>query len=148
MGERTKGHTVEQTIVYFHSKKFCFLLRFQTSWVRLTLNIRTDSSPSNNLLPSPGIDPRGTTLKNQLYTPSHMSNICLKCFSDQNFSIALVRFNKFVKFSKISELTITKILKKLIVPRGSIRISRVFKRGEACSRCCHYYNQTIIKLSH
>ena len=98
MGERTKGHTVEQTIVYFHSKKFCFLLRFQTSWVRLTLNIRTDSSPSNNPLPPPGIDPRGTTLKNQLYTPSHMSNIGLKCFSDQDLSICLDRFNLVVKF--------------------------------------------------
>ena len=31
----------------------------------------------------------------------------LKMLSDQDLSIAFVRFNKFVKFSKISELTFT-----------------------------------------
>ena len=63
--------------------------------------------------PPARIDPRGTAGKNQLYTPSHMSNIGLKCFSDQDLSISLDRFNIFVKFSKISELTITNFMKKI-----------------------------------
>ena len=54
-----------------------------------------------------------TLLKKSTLYPSHMSNIGLKCFSDQDLLICLDRFNIFVKFSKISELTITNFMKEI-----------------------------------
>jgi len=65
----------------------------------------------------PLIDPRGTAEQNYLYTPSHISYIGLKCFSELELSIALTRFIIFVTLPKISELTIN-FFKKEIDPGG------------------------------
>ena len=75
-----------------------------------------------------------------------MSNIGLKCFSDQGLSIALVRFNIFFIISNISEFTIKKIKKINIYPRGTIQIFRVWKTIlpdllSCRSLCTGFYNQ-------
>ena len=44
-----------------------------------------------------------------------MSNIDLKCYSDQGFSVALVRFSIWVTLLEIGELTFAKVVPRMLV---------------------------------
>jgi len=73
------------------------------------------------------MDPRGKAHWNQLYSPSYMSNLSLKYYSEQeDLSIALFRLNIFVTFFKISELIIRTFSERINRFRGSVRIFTVY----------------------